>query len=576
MQAQCNLKMEKKKTNGAINSIKEFFVQTFRRHSGEEYSELVTRGMSDKTGNNKKYPWAYVRLFTLCLILFAVFILIVRFTSNQLFIPTITAFGSLLFNVPFLLFIYELYPKRDISFMGVVLALLLGGAMASVLAQILYNLFPPADDWLRAVYAGFFEELPKAAATITIIIVARKNSPMAGFLLGAAVGCGFSIAEDMGYIFSQANELPVMNLVTIIQVTMTRGVTAFCTHTLWTALIGWAYCHFSRHFANVMFYLVTLFACGIHIVWDLPLGLVAGTLANVGCGIVVAVICIVIVHVERKKVFAERALQPEDLGNNGIAAEGNGSAVAEAAVQEAPEEAEEQTEKTTNKKDPLYWRHGGHLAITVGAFLMAVVAIIYCSIPFRETYAAEKFVTPVSFVSFMQNGREFNYTENRAYNSHDTVNDVTYEENGKLTRVIQREKDATDESMTYNYEYSVSYDVVSDRYYYFPVSVSVTVSDVNGEMTYYKEDVYNDGKLYASFFRLNSDVTGFYFDSKGTVTVFIYNADFVRDLTEWQYLSLFCVFAATFALSMMCYIALEIKSWRVKKQCLTETASSAE
>ncbi|MDE6790848.1 MAG: PrsW family intramembrane metalloprotease, partial [Clostridia bacterium] len=180
------------------NVIANFFKQTFRRHSGEEYSELLTRGMRGDGGVNKKYPWAYIRLFALMLVLYAVFLLIVRFTSNELFIPTITVLASCCFNLSFLLFLYELYPKKDLSFMSVCLALLMGGAMANVISQILFNIFSSDNPWLRAVYTGFFEELPKAAAVIAVIVTSRKNSPLAGFLMGAAVGCGFSIVEDMG------------------------------------------------------------------------------------------------------------------------------------------------------------------------------------------------------------------------------------------------------------------------------------------------------------------------------------------------------------------------------------------
>ena len=208
------MEMETGKPEKGKNSIAVFFRQTFRHHGGGEYSELLTRGLQSENngGLNKKYPWAYVRLFTLIFVLFAIFLLIIRFTSNELFVPMVTLLGALSFNLPFLLLLFELYPKKDLSFMFVLLAMLIGGAGSNVLAQILFNIFVPANRWMHAVYSGFFEELSKAAATVLIIVVARKNSPLIGFITGAAVGCGFSIAEDMGYIFVQANEMPFVNL----------------------------------------------------------------------------------------------------------------------------------------------------------------------------------------------------------------------------------------------------------------------------------------------------------------------------------------------------------------------------
>lgn len=557
--------MEKsgQKPERAKNVIADFFKQTFRRHSGEEYSELLTRGLrGDGGGINKKYPWAYIRLFALLLILFAVFLLIVRFTSNELFVPTINVLAACCFNLSFLLFLFELYPKKDLSFMSVCLAMLLGGAMANIISQILFNIFTSDNAWLKAVYTGLFEELPKAAAVVVVIVASRKNSPLAGFMMGAAVGCGFSIVEDMGYVFVQANEMPVMNLTTIIEVAVSRGASAVCTHTLWTAAIGWAYCHFTRHLANVAFYLIALLSCGLHICWDLPLGNVALGFVYAGCALVACAECILILYFERKKIYGGNVLQASELYKN------------ETTVREMwmQAEQEELAVKSLSKDDPLYWKHWGHFAVALGMFLMAIIAVCYCSIPFRETYGTQVFSDPEQFVYFMQDGREMKATENRPYNSRQQNSSETVE-NGVVTRAVQSE---TVGSVTYNYEYTLSHDAVSGNDYYFPVSVSATVSTDGGINTYFKEDLYNDGKLYASFFRVNNEVTGFNFQSDGAVTVFIYNPNFVRDLGDWKYLSLFCVFAAILGSSTVCYISLLIKSWRVKKLCSTENASSAE
>ncbi|MDE7379648.1 MAG: PrsW family intramembrane metalloprotease [Clostridia bacterium] len=554
-----------KKGKGAIS---EFFKQTFRRHTGGEYSELLTRGLrSDAGGLNKKYPWAYIRLFSLMFVLFAVFLLIVRFTSNELFVPTITVLASVCFNLSFILFLFELYPKRDLSFMSVCLAMLLGGALANVATQILFNIFPPPNAWLKAVYSGFFEELPKAISVVLVIVISRKNSPLVGFMFGAAVGCGFSIVEDMGYIFLQANEMPYMNLTTIIEVSLARGFSALCTHTLWTAAVGWAYCHYTRHWANVMFYLVTLLSCGLHIAWDLPLGTVALGFIYAGCTAVIFAVCILILYSERKKVYKQNVLQLEVLYKN------------ENAVSEMWEHAEQerQVEKALDKSNPLYWRHWGNFTVVLGAVLMSIVGVIYCSIPFRETYGTERFSNAESFVEFMQNEVVFNVEENRAYNSHDTALDVPVTVGGELVRVTQRVIDKDNADITYNYKYSASYDDISNKHYYFLYSTTVTTKNEDGlTVEYEQENVYNDGKLYASFFRLNNSVTGYNFTSNGDITVFVYNPAFERDLRDWRYLSLFVTFASIFGVATVCNIGLLIKSWRVKKLCLTTDASSAE
>lgn len=548
----------------ARNVVTEFFRQTFRSHTGDEYSELLTRGMRGDGGVNKKYPWAYIRLFALIVILFAIYLLIVRFTSNELLTPTIMTLGSISVSLSFLIFLYELYPKKDLSIMLVCLAMLIGGALSTIITQVLFNVFTTDSKWLFSVFVGFFEELPKAISTVLILVVTRKNSPLAGFIIGAAVGCGFSIVEDMGYIFVMSNEMPVMNLTTIIEVAVGRGATALCTHILWTAAIGWAYCHFSRHLANVAFYLITLLSCGLHICWDLPLDSLPLAFIYVACGVIACVECLLILHFERRKVFNENPLP-----NVGLYV--NENAVNQLAKQDNLKE------RSLDKSNPKYWRHWGLFSVALGTFLMAVISIIYCSIPFRETYGTETFYSPESFVDYMQNGLDFDVEEYRAYNAHDTANDVPETVGNRLTRVTQRVTDKNNENIVYNYKYTVSHDDFSNRDYFFLYSTTVTTTNELGiSVEYEREDVYNDGLKYASFFRLNNSVTGFNFTSNGNITVFIYNPAFVRDLSDWKYTSLFITFASIFGASLVCYVSLSIKSWRVKKLCSTENASSVK
>lgn len=555
------MKMETEKPAKGKNAIAEFFRQTFRRHGGGEYSELLTRGLNggNRQGVNRKYPWAYVRLFALVFVLFAVFLLIIRFTSNELFVPAVTFLGAVCFNLTFLLLLFELYPKRDLSFMAVVLAMLIGGAGSDVLAQILFNIFPPANSWLHAVYAGFFEELSKAAAVALVIVVSRKNSPLAGFILGAAVGCGFSIVEDMGYIFVQANEMPFVNLTTVIELAVSRGLSAVCTHTLWTAAIGWAFCRFKRHFANLAVYAITLLSCGLHICWDLPLNNLALGFIYAGCASVALVECILILHSGRKKAFEEAAFNAAALYKN------------ESAVNEAWEQAEQEelARQSLEKTDPKYWRYCGHFTLALAAFLMAVVGVLYCSIPFRETYGTQEFRDSESFISFMQNGMEFDCVKyNRQY-----VYGYGTEPAGS-GRVVQSE--TGDDGVIYSYFYTENIDPVGGNTYYYPETVYATVVTENGTVTYHKEDVYYRGELYASYFLVNNTVIGSYFGQDGNLNVIIYNPAFVRDLSDWKYLSLFCVFAGIAGVAGVCYISLVIKSWRVKKLCSTENVSSAE
>ena len=533
----------------AAHQIKYFFMQTFRRRSGREYSELLTRGLREDKVVNRTYPWAYLRLFAMLFILYAVFLLIIRFTGNELFAPTLTVLASVMFNLPFLCLMFELYPERDLSFITVLFVMLVGGTAACVISQALFNLFPSPNVWLKAVYAGFFEEIPKAGVAVIAIVMAKKRSPLSGFLFGAAVGCGFSVVEDMGYVFVMSNELPALNLTTLIEVSISRGFTAFCTHTLWTALVGWAYCHFNRHLYNVFNYVAVFLICGLHICWDLPLNYLAQVLVCTACIIVAEVAGIAALAYERKAVF--RA----------------------AGVHQTDENYYKLDKTTVDVNHYLYWKHWGNFALTLCAFLLAVISVIYCSIPFRETYGTETFTNAKEFVAFMQDGREFEFDNDRFYDRYDTANDKLTMEDGIVTAITQTEVNG---GLTYSYRYNVVYDDVHKETYYLLSTISVDVNIDGRTEKILKEDLYNDGKLYASFFRLNREVTGFNFEADGDITVFIYDANFVRDLSEPRYVALFATFAGVFGVSLICYIALVIKSRRVKKLCSTTTASSAK
>ncbi|MGN0805824.1 MAG: PrsW family glutamic-type intramembrane protease [Candidatus Coproplasma sp.] len=530
------------------SKIVNFFKQTFRRHTNVEYAELLTRGIRGKKGVNRKYPWAYCRLFALLFVLLAVFLLIVRFTYNELFAPTIIVLSSTCLNISFIMFLYELYPKRDLSYLSVLLALLIGGTAANVVAQILFDLFPIGNKWLSAVCAGFFEELPKAAATLGVLIIAKNRSPLAGFLFGAAVGCGYSIVEDMGYIFLSSNELSSLNLTTVIEIAFSRGATALCTHTLWTAAIGWAFNFSKRMFANMVLYPTALLSCGLHIAWDLPLSNVARGIVCGACALVALVECAIILKTERDKVFNEKASSP-DLS--------------------AGADATNADEDTLQKTDPAYWKHWGYVSLVIAAVLMAIIACFYCAVPFRERYGTETFNSAETFVEFMQDGAELDVSGrdyDESASASDTVSGEYIVQSVNSTAVIG-DKEC---GVTYEYWYYGA----TKKYLY---KTALTIDDGTAEKTYLREDIYNNGELYASFFRLtDAVVTGYNFDARGNITVFIYDADYARDLSDPRYTWLFYTFAALTGAAAVCYIGLRIKSRRVKKQCSTKNVSSAE
>ena len=179
-----------------------FFKETFRAHSKSEYREVFTRGIGeDKRGITGSMPWLYVRAFFVLFILFTVNVLILRFTENPFYVPTVTLFGGVTFSIPLFVLLYELYPKRDLNVFKLFSLLVIGGTAAGILAQLGFSLIDSVNGWSKVILSGVTEEVAKAAVALCAIVIMKNKNAYACFLIGVSVGAGFSIIEDMGYIF---------------------------------------------------------------------------------------------------------------------------------------------------------------------------------------------------------------------------------------------------------------------------------------------------------------------------------------------------------------------------------------
>lgn len=512
-----------------------FFRETFRRHTGAEYSQFLTRGISRGDSDvQRAYPWFYIRLFAACVIVFAVYLLIMRFTSNALFSPVTVILAAVTFNVPFLVLLYEIYPRNDLSLLSVFVTLLIGGTGACVLTQILYSVIPASNAWLVALRAAGVEELSKAIPVVIVVASLKIKRPLVGFIMGAAVGCGFSIVEDAGYIFVGANDLPALNITSIIGTFIDRGLTSFCTHTIWTASVGWALAYERRSFISFRLCACLLGAFALHFVWNAPVSDGYHILTITACVVIAAAFGISALATSRLAVFEEAGQSP------------------------TPEFF--RADEGSLKRDRLYYIHAGHLCLTFGAFLMAVLAIIYCSIPFRETYYAQTFTVKADFVNFMQSGYELSDDFTRKYDPA-IENFSTQTTNGVVTSVTQK-VDVGD--YNYYYEYTVAGDGNIAIYLLNNVSVELEINGVTSR--YFAEDIYKlDGMPYATYFRVRSDVTGINVAPAGNeVTAIIYDPSFEFDYSQPQYVVLFATLGGLAGISLGLYVMFYILSRRKK------------
>ncbi len=249
--------------------IKKWFCETFRTHTKEEYKEFLTRGFDGSDRVNKVYPWAYMRMLVLCFLLFAVTTFFMYISNNAISYPTMVFLGALLINLPFMTLIYELCPKTDLSLVRLIFVLVVGGCASVIITELGYLAFSPENGYGAVAWTAVLEELAKIIPSVAAILIMKKRqSPMACFAIAAAVGVGMSVIEDMGYILFESFEEGV-DLKTAITISVLRSISGIATHTVWAAYVGWIFSRCKRPLLDVRFYAVCLTSMVLHFLWDL-------------------------------------------------------------------------------------------------------------------------------------------------------------------------------------------------------------------------------------------------------------------------------------------------------------------
>lgn len=465
-----------------------FFKETFRARSKAEYKEIFSRGLNEDNGGvSGAFPWLYVRSFFVFLVLFTVNVLVLRLTNNLLYIPSVVFLGGVTFTVPFVVLLFELYPKRDVSLFLILSLLVAGGTVAGVLTQVVYKFYNPQNGWISAVLAGGLEEVCKAIPAIATIALFRQKNAYACYLLAAAVGAGFSVIEDMGYIFVYSDTYFV-DINSIVKLFVDRGLSSFCTHVLWTGAIGWAYSYIRKPLKSFRFFLTVLLSIALHICWDFPLDGWWQVLDIAACTIIAAAVNIAILHISRRKTL----LAEVDL-----------TAVNEQIIREAKAMGERM--RFTNAANLTYgimWA-----ALCVGILLL-------CAMPIGTDYRREKFDGKEEFITFLEDGRSFLKSRDREYDAANPNVEERWIES-ELTYVIQRE-------WIDGYDYYFGYYISNGSFELNDISVEVEESGVTSQ---YPSTLYSFGNTNEWVFDIKAEeVRQYKYYTDGTVTA-VLNAE---------------------------------------------------
>ena len=484
----------KGETSATRARITYMFRESFRAHSRDEYREFLTRGLGEnKQGLTGTYPWLYLRIFFVLFILFTVNTIVLRLTGNTLFVPAVTLFAGITFTLPFMAFLFELYQKRDLNILKLFGILVIGGTVSAVLAQLGYAIITVENIYLSSFISGVIEEVSKALVAIAAIMVMKNKNSYACFLIACAVGAGFSIIEDTGYIFFYSDMVASSygDIRNTVYMFIQRGFSALCTHVLWTGLIGLVYGFASGKYRPLSL-LVLLYSIILHGLWNLPLdgwkhaGLIAICTGLTALTNIVAV---------RKSLF-------ETLTN-----EYDFELINEAIIIKAKEMGER-----------MRFTNAANLTLALTCTILSVFAIALCCLPIGMEKVRVNYEDRQEFVSAVQSGYNIKVDWNRQFDPEGKNGEERFvldEGELRLSYVIQETTLAGYDGVYY-YGYYINADGTADRR---ADSIFVELEDIANRIPCVE---YTFGEESVWVFEVNEDYSDYtYNKSDGSISCVI-------------------------------------------------------
>lgn len=494
------------KSENRINNVfKRFFYHTFRPRGVEDYKEFLTRGAGGENNENAVYPWVYARVFVLFLCIFALMAATSCF-SNLMTYPTVLITGAAFTNITALTLAYELYPKRDLAFLQVIIIMLAGMAVSVFIIDVGYYLFN-GGGWTGVVWTAGLEETSKAIAAILLIVLFKNRNPLFGFVAGAAVGAGMSVSEDMGYIFWRSHNVLYPDYPVAVEVAAVRCGSSFFTHLLWTGFIGWAYLKFKKPLINFKFWGICLFSAALHFLWDMP----------IAEGLLIAVYILCSFAAAAFTVFA--VLKPQL--KKGACLQALQLCICSKEYSNAFSAKHNKTAK---------YRCVCNVTFALNAVILSVLLLtaIYINPGYR--YESMEFDSAEKFVNFVHSGMVIPVNYERRY-SHFITNSSELYEDGKLVAATQKVTDGVSKKIIYFYDYVFLREPHDDE----DLKTQIVLRDVRvliDGLTYIAQTIYTPNQT-VKFFMINSKLRGY--ASQDSLYISYKNGKFKVQLREQYY-----------------------------------------
>lgn len=302
---------------GAVDiKFKDFFSQVFKKHTEQEAEDKFAVGTSQTTPTLAQitevetHPWLFARILGFILILCILMFILSNMNSRSGI--TVTLAVLLAVAVPFagLILFFETNLYKDISFYKVMIMMCLGGTLSLIVTMILTAFMPYAGNSLNAVNAtltGITEELAKVFVAAFFLERFKVKKILTGLLIGASIGSGFAIFENIMYLFDDHSGqlLP-------IEFAVARAITSIADHTEWCAIttVALVLVMQGRRFSidqmlNNKFLRLFGLTAAIHALWDWDFFTTSDVLLYGHLAVLIAltwVIILVIMHAGLKEI----------------------------------------------------------------------------------------------------------------------------------------------------------------------------------------------------------------------------------------------------------------------------------
>lgn len=245
-------------------TIADFFNGVFAKHPKGTGARMFMSGTSVSTPSPDRMlsewtkPWLFMWVLLAGVVYHILMYIMVDKFGNPFAFAALLSLGSLIIPAAIIIFFWEINIPRDIPLYNVILMFFIGGALSLLISLFFYDNFENS-------LAAFVEEGGKLLAVILFICIFKPKYIFGGLLIGASVGMGFEVMENIGYSIVEGS-YTLMNI---------RGLQSLGGHIMWAALEGGGLCAAKglgklevKHLLDLKFLPFLAVSVALHYIWD--------------------------------------------------------------------------------------------------------------------------------------------------------------------------------------------------------------------------------------------------------------------------------------------------------------------